>query len=148
MFRLITVILSNIYFRYYVGPDQNGSPLVILDLNGNIVKEMKRTPFGRITMDTNLAFYIPVGFQKGIPDPHTGLVYLNKRWYDPAVGQWMTPDWEKLANQMTTPTDIFIYRFHNNDPINPLEAQRVNYMTGKIKKGRNYFYGTEIRDFS
>ncbi len=110
--------------------DQNGSPLVIFDINGNVVKEIKRAPFGRIISDTNLGFYVPIGFQKGIPDPHTGLVYLNKRWYDPAVGQWMTPDWEKLASQMTTPTDIFIYRFHNNDPINPLRTQQVNYMTG------------------
>ncbi|XP_065204844.1 teneurin-m isoform X4 [Planococcus citri] len=125
----VLVAIESADQRYYVAPDQNGSPMVVFDTNGNVVKEIKRTPFGKIISDSNIALYIPVGFQRSIPDPHTGLVYLNKRWYDPSVGQWMTPDWEKLANQMTTPTDIFIYRFHNNDPINPFKMQRVNYMT-------------------
>jgi RHS repeat-associated protein len=73
-----------------------------------------------------------VDYQGGVPDPHTGLLYLRKRWYDPSVGQWITPDWERLANQLTAPKDIFIYRFHNNDPINPVKTQSLNYMTGII----------------
>lgn len=47
--------------------------------------------------------------------------------YDPVVGQWMTPSWERLATKLTTPTDVFIYRFQNNDPINPKTS--VKYMT-------------------
>jgi len=43
----------------------------------------------------------------------------------------MTPAWEELASQLTSPTDVFIYRFHNNDPINP-PHRRINYMTGKF----------------
>ncbi|RZF32871.1 hypothetical protein LSTR_LSTR013659 [Laodelphax striatellus] len=115
--------------RFYVASDQNGSPLSLFDTNGNIIKEIKRTPFGRIIHDSNPDFFLPVDYQGGIPDPLTGLLYLNKRWYDPSVGQWMTPDWERLANQLTAPTDVFIYRFQNNDPINPQPTQTVNYMT-------------------
>ncbi|KZC14038.1 Teneurin-2 [Dufourea novaeangliae] len=113
--------------RFYVATDQNGSPLALFDTNGNLIKEMRRTPFGKIIKDTNPDFYLPVDFHGSLLDPNTKLVYLNKRLYDTTVGQWMTPAWEQMANELTTPTDIFIYRFRNNDPIN--FKQNVEYMT-------------------
>ncbi|XP_059059480.1 teneurin-m [Achroia grisella] len=113
--------------RFYVATDHNGSPLVVFDVNGEIVKEMKRSPFGKIIKDTNPGFYVPVDFHGGIFDYNTNLVYLDNRLYDPMVGQWMTPSWEHLATKLSLPTDIFIYRFKNNDPIN--KNQNVPYMT-------------------
>ncbi|XP_076389159.1 teneurin transmembrane protein Ten-m isoform X2 [Megachile rotundata] len=113
--------------RFYVATDQNGSPIALFDTNGNLIKEMRRTPFGKIIKDTNPDFYLPIDFHGGLLDPITKLVYLNKRLYDPTVGQWMTPAWEQMANELTTPTDIFIYRFRNNDPVN--FKQNVEYMT-------------------
>ncbi|XP_044730762.1 teneurin-m isoform X2 [Chrysoperla carnea] len=122
---LITVETSE--QRFYVATDQNGSPLALFDTNGHLVKEMRRTPFGKIIKDSNPDFYLPVDFHGGLYEPNTRLVYLNKRLYDPIVGQWMTPTWEELATKLTTPTDIFIYRFQNNDPIN--KKQNITYMT-------------------
>ncbi|XP_043063384.1 teneurin-m isoform X2 [Drosophila ficusphila] len=112
--------------RYYVATDQNGSPLAFFDQNGGVVKEMKRTPFGRVIKDTKPDFFVPVDFHGGLIDPHTKLVYTEQRQYDPHVGQWMTPLWETLATEMSHPTDVFIYRYHNNDPVNPNRPQ--NYM--------------------
>lgn len=105
---LITVETSE--QRFYVAADQNGSPLALFDINGNLIKEIRRTPFGRIMKDSNPDFYLPVDFHGGLLDPNTRLVYLNKRLYDPEVGQWMIPAWEKLATKLTKPTDVFIYR--------------------------------------
>ncbi|XP_045492328.1 teneurin-m isoform X2 [Colias croceus] len=113
--------------RFYVATDHNGSPLVVFDINGEIVKEIKRSPFGKIVKDTNPGLYVPVDFQGGILDYNTNLIYLENRLYDPVVGQWMTPSWEHLATKLSLPTDIFIYRFRNNDPIN--RDQNVPYMT-------------------
>ncbi|XP_038213466.1 teneurin-m isoform X5 [Zerene cesonia] len=113
--------------RFYVATDHNGSPLVVFDINGEIVKEIKRSPFGKIVKDTNPGLYVPVDFQGGILDYNTNLIYLENRLYDPVVGQWMTPSWEHLATKLSLPTDIFIYRFRNNDPIN--RNQNVPYMT-------------------
>ncbi|KAJ8911461.1 hypothetical protein NQ315_013565 [Exocentrus adspersus] len=126
--------------RFYVASDQNGSPLALFDINGNLIKEIRRTPFGNIILDTNPDFYLPVDFHGGILDPNTKLIYINKRLYDPAVGQWMTPNWEKLATKLTTPTDVFIYRFHNNDPIN--SKLSINYMTNL--KSWLQMYGYDI----
>ncbi|XP_049888087.1 teneurin-m isoform X1 [Pectinophora gossypiella] len=113
--------------RFYVATDHNGSPLVVFDVNGEIIKEIKRSPFGKIIKDSNPGFYVPVDFHGGIFDYNTNLIYLENRLYDPVVGQWMTPSWEHLATKLSLPTDIFIYRFKNNDPIN--KNQNVPYMT-------------------
>lgn len=106
--------------------------MVVFDTDGNVVKEITRTPFGGLRKDTNPDFYIPIDFHGGILDPHTRLVYLDKKWYDPSVGQWITPDWERLSSRLSYPTDIFIYRFQNNDPIGSSTAQNINYMTGTV----------------
>ncbi|XP_047545421.1 teneurin-m isoform X4 [Vanessa atalanta] len=124
--------------RFYVATDHNGSPLVVFDVNGEIIKEIKRSPFGKIVKDTNPGFYVPVDFQGGILDYNTNLVYLENRLYDPVVGQWMTPSWEHLATKLSLPTDIFIYRFRNNDPIN--RDQNVPYMTNLASWLRLYGY--------
>ncbi|XP_030767229.1 teneurin-m isoform X3 [Sitophilus oryzae] len=125
--RDVLITVETLEQRFYVASDQNGSPLALFDINGNLIKEIRRTPFGNIILDTNPDFYLPVDFHGGIYDPNTKLVYINKRFYDPVVGQWVTPSWEKLATKLTTPTDIFIYRFLNNDPINARFSS--NYMT-------------------
>ncbi|XP_063702096.1 teneurin-m isoform X2 [Culicoides brevitarsis] len=110
--------------RFYAAVDQNGSPLAFFDINGNIVKEIRRTPFGKMIKDSNPDFFVPVDFHGGLLDPNTKLIYVEKRLYDPTVGQWMTPSWEQLATEMSLPTDVFIYRFHNNDPVNPKESMK------------------------
>ncbi|XP_035786936.1 teneurin-m-like isoform X9 [Anopheles albimanus] len=108
--------------RYYVATDQNGSPIALFDVNGGIVKEIRRTPFGKIVKDTNPGLFVPIDFHGGLLDPNTRLVYMEQRLYDTGVGQWMTPAWEQMATEMRHPTDVFIYRFHNNDPINRRES--------------------------
>eukprot|EP00102_Acyrthosiphon_pisum_P009702 XP_003248283.1 PREDICTED: teneurin-m isoform X2 [Acyrthosiphon pisum] len=115
--------------RFFVATDQNGSPLAVFDVSGNIIKEITRTPFGGLRKDSHPDLYIPIDFHGGILDPHTRLIYLDKKWYDPSVGQWITPDWERLSSRLSYPTDIFIYRFQNNDPISSSSAQNINYMT-------------------
>jgi teneurin len=124
--RDMLVAVETVDQRFYVATDQNGSPMAFFDINGNIEKEVRRTPFGRIIKDSNPNFYVPVDFHGGIIDPNSKLIYMESRLYDPSVGQWLTPSWEQLATEMSLPTDVFIYRFHNNDPVNRNEV--MHYM--------------------
>lgn len=42
----------------------------------------------------------------------------NGKVYDPLIGQWMSPNWENVADRISTPTKLHLYRFNGNDPIN------------------------------
>ena len=122
--------------RWYVAADENGSPMVVFNVHGTVVKLIERSPFGKLVQDTDPSVYIAIDFRGGILTPHTGLVHFASRVYDPSIGQWLTPEWESLALQLRKPQDVFIYRFRNNDPINTDKQQ--GYMTSKC------FYCTRI----
>jgi hypothetical protein len=42
----------------------------------------------------------------------------NGKVYDPLIGQWMSPLWENVLERVATPTQLHLYRFNGNDPIN------------------------------
>lgn len=42
----------------------------------------------------------------------------NGKVYDPLIGQWMSPLWENVLERVPTPTQLHLYRFNGNDPIN------------------------------
>ena len=116
--------------RFYIAGDQNGTPLAVFDANGNVIKSIKRTPFGQQLADSNPNFFIPIDFYGGIFDPNTKLVFIKDRFYDPLVGQWMSPDWKDIfITKMYLPTELFFYRFYTNDPINGYQlATRNKYL--------------------
>src|SRR6266540_3887473 len=61
--------------RYYVGSDHLGTPKVITDNTGAIVRQMEYDSWGVKTSDVgDTSFDLPVGFAGGIPDDATGLV--------------------------------------------------------------------------
>ena len=94
-----------------------------------MIKTLERTPFGQLVEDSLPSLYVAVDFRGGIVNPHTGFLHFGSRVYDPYIKQWLTPKWEHLVTKLETPQDIFIYRFHNNDPISIDNQQR--YMTSK-----------------
>ena len=42
---------------------------------------------------------------------------INQRIYDVTIRQWLNPDWERLQESLTDPSDLFVYRFLKNNPI-------------------------------
>ena len=116
--------------RWYVASDETGTPLVVFNVHGSVVKLTERTPFGSTVVDTQSAVYIGVDFRGGILSPHTGMIHFGGRVYDPSIAQWLTPEWEHLVSRLDNPQDIFVYRFLGNDPIGTHTQPR--YMTSKI----------------
>jgi RHS repeat-associated protein len=119
--------------RFYVGVDQLGSPVAVFDQrSGNLVKEVARSPFGRVISDSNPTVDLPVGFAGGLVDQYTHLLHFeNGRVYDPMLGQWMTPELNRLLLRMRTPWDVFAYRFMNNNPTTTTPVEK-ELMTGKL----------------
>ena len=114
-----------------IATDHLGSPLLVFKPDGSIVKEIKYSPFGQIMEDTNPGLSIPLGFQGSILLSNVPLVYMprERRMYHPDLVQFLNPDWEALHGQITNPLQLFVYRFHNNDPINHVDHQDLEYMT-------------------
>ncbi|XP_055682330.1 teneurin-a isoform X2 [Lutzomyia longipalpis] len=114
------LIYAQVYrHKYYVATDQCGTPVMIFNQYGEGIREIMRSPYGHIVYDSNPYLYLPIDFCGGILDQVTSLVHMpNGKVYDPLIGQWMTPDWENVAERVPTPTKLHLYRFNGNDPIN------------------------------
>ena len=77
---------------YYVATDQVGTPRVVADASGRVVKVMEHSSFGELLADSNPSFQLPIGFASGLTDSSTGLVLFGWRDYDPKVGRWTARD--------------------------------------------------------
>ena len=77
---------------YYVATDQVGTPKVVSDATGNIIKTLGYDSYGVLIADSNPGFDLPIGFAGGISDSVTGLVRFGARDYDPTIGRWTAKD--------------------------------------------------------
>ena len=53
---------------HYVATDHVGTPRVVSDAEGQVVKILDHDSFGQLTSDTNPGFDLPVGFAGGLAD--------------------------------------------------------------------------------
>jgi RHS repeat-associated protein len=78
--------------RFYVTTDQLGTPKVVTDVTGTVVKIVGHDAWGVVLSDSNPTFELPVGFAGGIADGATGLVRFGWRDYEAATGRWVARD--------------------------------------------------------
>lgn len=52
-------------------------------------------------------------------EPQTGIVVIKGQAYHPRLMQWLTPQWDRVTKAPERVTDVYIYRFRDNDPVNP-----------------------------
>lgn len=115
--------------KYYVASDHLGSPVAVYTGDGVLVKEIIRDVWGKILKDSNPSFWLPIDFHGSIRDPLTGLNHFKDgRVYDSSIAQWLTPSWDAFDKDLEDM--IHLYRFQNNDPVNP--ADFVKKMDGAI----------------
>lgn len=98
---------------FYVACDEAGTPRIVVDAEGSVVKVLEHDAFGVTLTDSNPAFELRIGFAGGIADPSTGLVHFGRRDYDPDAGRWTTPDPAGFGGG-----DTNLYRYVWNDPVN------------------------------
>lgn len=104
---------------YYVVCDQSGSPTNVYSQNGELVKEITRSPFGHILFDSNPSIYLPVGFHAAISEPLISIVFFGRFVYDTLVGQFLQPNYGQILNAgIIEPKYLSVYRYARNDPIN------------------------------
>ena len=110
---------------YYVACDALGSPLLVYQPGGTVVKRMEYSPFGEILLDSQPGLRLPVGWSSGlaISQQHgaTFLAFSHGRLYEPSLAQWLTPDWRSLLldkQPLISPHhQLYIYRYNQNSPL-------------------------------
>lgn len=64
--------------KYYVATDQCGTPMMIFNQYGEVVREIVRSPFGHIVYDSNPYLYLPIDFCGGLLDQVSKLIiFIN-----------------------------------------------------------------------
>ena len=96
----------------YFHCDHLGTPIALSDDTGTIVWQATYDPWGNILEEYNPdAIEQPIRFQGQQFDPESGLHYNRHRYYDPAIGSYVTQDPIGLAGGRNT------YAY----PTNPLQ---------------------------
>ena len=97
---------------YHVVIDHLGSPRLVVDASGNVVKQVDYDSFGSIISDSNPAFDLPFGFAGGMSDPDHELLRFGARDYQPSTGRWTAKDPILFAGGRN------LYGYLGNDPVN------------------------------
>jgi RHS repeat-associated protein len=115
----------------YFGYDALGSQVIVLDNNGNIIGSQLYGPYGnpRYTYGT---LPTSIGFTGQQADSVTGLDYYNARYYDPAVGQFLSVDVVQGNAQGTNP-----YTYVGDNPESRTDPTG-QYMTDNAGLDRGY----------
>jgi RHS repeat-associated protein len=98
----------------YVYTDPQGTPLAEADANGNITARFEYTPYG-VSVPSMGAAPNGVGYTGHVNDPDTGFVYMQARYYDPAVGRFLSVDPAKV--EVGNIFNLNRYGYANNNPI-------------------------------
>jgi len=104
--------------------DPLGSPLILMDEDGNIVKRYRFDPFGNLEAQwgTEPNHYLFTGKERD----ENGLYYFSARYYNPRLGRWLTCD--PIADEHP-------YAYCNNNPLKYVDSsglQPENVWRGPI----------------
>jgi RHS repeat-associated protein len=102
----------------FVYTDPQGTPLVEADAQGNIIATFDYRPNGSQALGQASS---GPGYTWHVNDPDTGLVYMLARYFDPAVGRFLSVD-------PVTPAAGNLFNFNrydytNNSPINHVDPE-------------------------
>jgi RHS repeat-associated protein len=125
---------------YYVGSDQAGTPKVVVNAGGTIVKTLLYDAFGRRNpagvAETGAGFELPFGFAGGLSDPETGLVRFGLRDYEPASGRWTARDPILQAGGLN------VYAYAGSDPVGRRDLSGLDdggFFMGLVDKVSDFF---------
>jgi len=98
----------------YVYTDPQGTPLAEADVNGNITATYNYTPYGSMAPNMSAPPNGP-GYTGHVNDPDTGFVYMQARYYDPAMGRFLSTD--PVGPAAGNTFNFSRYAYANNNPI-------------------------------
>jgi RHS repeat-associated protein len=101
---------------YYYATQVPGHVTGLFDGAGNVVNSYRYTPFGDMEAGSpQETLTNPLRYMAREMDDNTGLYYVRNRWYDPALGRFVSEDPIGLDG------GINHYAYAGNDPVNFLD---------------------------
>ena len=99
---------------YYYHTDHLGSSSVVTDASGAKVEEIYYYPFGQTRVNSGSVnlHYKYTGQEE---DAETGLYFYNARYYDPAIGRFISAD--SIVPNPGDPQDLNRYTYAGNNPL-------------------------------
>lgn len=110
--------------RYFVATDQVGTPKVVTDSAGVVVRSLQYDTFG-VPATGSGTFSLPFGFAGGLADEVTGLLRFGFRDYDPEAGRWTARDPVLFQGGQTN-----FYAYAANDPASRYDSSGLGISAG------------------
>jgi len=96
----------------YVYTDPQGTPLAEADASGHITATFDYTPYGTTALGAPSS---EPGYTGHVIDSETNLVYMQARYFDPAVGRFLSTD--PVTPEEGNPVNFNRYDYANNNPV-------------------------------
>jgi RHS repeat-associated protein len=116
--------------RFYIATDQVGTPRVVTNGTGTVVKSLSHDTFGNQTADSAAGFELPFGFAGGLTDSVTGLVRFGLRDYDPTAGRWTARDPALFGGGQAN-----LYDYVGSDPVGQRDPSGLICIGGSVYAG-------------
>jgi RHS repeat-associated protein len=100
----------------YIYTDPQGTPLAETDALGNVTATFDYRPYGSQALGTPPK---GPGYTGHVNDPDTGLVYMQARYYDPAVGRFLSAD--PVASQAGNLINFNVYSYASSNPVRKVD---------------------------
>ena len=112
----------------FVHGDPTGSSLFFTDGAGEVTGRLDQRPFGNVTsssgdVDQRTFSLHPI-------DAESGLVYMRRRYYSPALGRFLSPDLMAIYQPerfLHAPQGLHLYAFVANDPLNKTDPTGMSF---------------------
>ena len=119
-------------FTYYYVTNLQGDVIAILDSTGTVVVNYHYDAYGVMlqtggTMATTLGTLNPLTYRGYVYDHETGLYYLQSRYYNPSIRQFISPDAFVSTGQGYLGYNMFAYC--GNNPVNNYDPEGTYYVS-------------------
>ncbi|MDX1998642.1 MAG: RHS repeat-associated core domain-containing protein [Thermoanaerobaculia bacterium] len=104
-------IAANTHATKYQHTDALGSPVAVTDQLGTVIDRNDYDPFGAIHRKPTKN---GLGYTGHVMDGATGLIYMQQRYYDPAIGRFLSVD--PVTADPKTGAMFNRYAYANNNP--------------------------------
>ena len=125
---------------YFFGKNAQGDVICIYDATGNTVARYNYDAWGACTIaydntSIGIANINPIRYRSYYYDTETGWYYLQSRYYDPAVGRFISPDDPSLLGVNGDLLSYNLYAYCSNNPVNYSDPSGQGIIAGLVFLG-------------